>query len=96
MIIATGLPAASPAVAVPGLLLVGGVLTGAAFPGLGAIAGQGSERRGAGLAFAADEIGAGVAALVVGTVAIPWVGMSATALGLAALGLAALPAVLRR
>jgi spermidine synthase len=78
------------------LLVTGGCLTGLAFPGLGELAGQGSSRRGAGLAFAADEIGAALAALTIGTVAIPWVGMTATALGLAALGLAAVPAALRR
>lgn len=96
LVIATGLPTLASTVAVPALLVIGGALTGATFPGLGQLAAAGRPRRGAGLAFAADEIGAGVAALVVGTVAIPWIGIAATAFGLAALGLAALPAVLRR
>jgi hypothetical protein len=43
------------------------------------------------VAFAADEAGAAVAALVVGIVALPWAGMTATAIGLALLGLAAVP-----
>ena len=95
LILATGVATRAPLALVPTLLAVGGVLTGAAFPGLGELAGRGSGRRGAGLAFAADEAGAAVAALTIGTVAIPWVGMTATALGLAVLGLAAIPAALR-
>ncbi len=93
--VATGAAARAPLVLVPVLLATGGALTGAAFPGLGELASQASSRRGAGLAFAADETGAAVAALVIGTVAIPWVGMTATAVGLAVLGLAAIPVVLR-
>lgn len=94
-LLATGVAVRAPILLVPALLASGGILTGAAFPGLGELAGRGSGRRGAGLAFAADEMGAAAAALVIGTVAIPWVGMTATSLGLAVLGLAAIPAALR-
>ncbi len=95
MTLATGLADRAPLALVPVLLVIGGILTGAAFPGLGELASGGSGRRGAGLAFAADEIGAAIAALVIGTVAIPTIGMTATAVGLAVLGLAVLPAVMR-
>ena len=79
--------------AVPLLLIAGGGLTGMAFPGLTALSGRAS-RRAAGIAFAADEAGAAAGALVVGIFAIPWAGLTATALGLAVLSLAAIPAVL--
>jgi hypothetical protein len=95
LVLATGLSDRAPLASVPVLLVIGGILTGAAFPGLGELASRGSGRRGAGLAFAADEIGAAAAALVIGTVAIPSIGMTATAVGLAVLGLAAIPAVVR-
>lgn len=64
-----------------------------AFPGLTALSGR-ATRRAAGIAFAADEAGAAAGALVVGIIAIPWAGLTATALGLAVLSLAAIPAVL--
>jgi spermidine synthase len=93
--LASGLSDRVPLAFVPVLLVIGGILTGAAFPGLGEFASRGSGRRGAGLAFAADEIGAAAAALVIGTIAIPSIGMTATAVGLAVLGSAAIPAVVR-
>lgn len=96
LVIAGGLPLRSTVIVVPGLLMLGGGLTGAAFPGLSALAGGGSTRRGAGIAFAADEIGAAAAALIIGTAAIPWLGMTATAIGLAILGAAGIPAALKR
>jgi len=96
MILATGFSDLAPLPLVPALLVIGGALTGAAFPGLGDLASRKSGRRGAGLAFAADEIGAAAAALVIGTIAIPSIGMTATAVGLAVLGLAAIPAVVVR
>jgi hypothetical protein len=97
-VILSGLVASSvalrvPVIAVPALLVAGGALTGAAFPALAQLAGRGT-RRGAGTVFAADEIGAALAALTVGVVAVPTVGLAATAAGLAALQLAAIPAVL--
>jgi len=95
LVLASGLSASAPLVLVPVLLVMGGAFTGAAFPGLGELASRKSGRRGAGIAFAADEIGAAAAALLIGTVAIPSIGMTATACGLAVLGLAAIPAVLR-
>jgi hypothetical protein len=96
LLVASGITVRFPSLLVPVFLAVGGVLTGAAFSGLGRLAGGASGRRGAGIAFAADEFGAAAAALVIGTVAVPWVGMTAAALGLAVLGLAAIPAVLAR
>jgi spermidine synthase len=95
LLIAAGSPLWAPGVLVPSFLTLGGLLTGVAFPILGALAGDGSARRGAGIAFSADEIGAAVAALIIGTAAIPWVGMTWSAVGLALLGLAAIPAALR-
>jgi hypothetical protein len=92
-LIASGIAVRFPLAVVPVLLIAGGGLTGAAFPGLTALSGRAS-RRGAGIAFAADEAGAAAGALVVGIVAIPWAGLTATALGLAVLSLAAIPAVL--
>lgn len=91
--VAAGLPMRFPVVAVPGLLVAGGVLTGAAFPGIADLAARGHARRGAGIAFAADEAGAAIAAFVIGIIALPWAGLTATATGLAVLELAAIPAV---
>jgi predicted membrane-bound spermidine synthase len=93
LLIAGGIAVRFPLIAVPVLLIAGGVLTGAAFPGLTAL-GHRSSRHSAGIAFAADEVGAAAGALVVGIVAIPWAGLTATALGLAFLSIAAIPAVL--
>ena len=93
LLIAGGIAIFSPLAAVPAMLIAGGMLTGAAFPGLTALSGRDS-RRGAGIAFAADEVGAATGALVVGIIAIPWAGFTATACGLAALHIAAIPAVL--
>ncbi len=86
--IAAELPLRWPLAVVP-LLLVGGALTGAAFPGIAALLGGSDERRGAGRGFAADEVGAGIAAVGVGLVALPWVGMRPAAGGLAILCAAA-------
>jgi hypothetical protein len=90
--IATGFAVLVPLITVPLLLVLGGGLTGAAFPCLTALA-EGDTRRGAGIAFAADEAGAAIGALTVGVVALPWAGLAVTALGLALLLLAAIPAV---
>jgi len=83
-----------PLIVVPALLVVGGVLTGAAFAGVAELVGRGRTRRGAGIAFAADEAGAAVAALLVGILALPWAGTTATAIGLGILGLSAIPAAI--
>jgi spermidine synthase len=91
--IASGVAIRLPMVAIPALLIAGGGLTGAAFPGLASLGGRGG-RRSAGIAFAADEAGAAIGALVVGIIAIPWAGLTMTALGLGALLLAAIPAML--
>jgi len=93
LLIAGGVAIRFPLASVPVLLIAGGGLTGAAFPGLTALSGP-SSRRGAGIAFAADEAGAAAGALVVGIITIPWAGLTATAIGLAILELAAIPAVL--
>jgi spermidine synthase len=95
VLLASGASLYAPAIVIPFMLVTGGGLTGAAFPILGRAAGAGDARRGAGVAFAGDEIGAALAALSIGTVAVPWLGMTGTALGLTALGLAALPATMR-
>jgi spermidine synthase len=92
--VALGVPMRFPVVVVPGLLVAGGFLTGAAFPGLADLAARGKTRRGAGIAFAADEAGAAAAAFVIGIVALPWAGLTATAAGLAILEIAAIPAVI--
>ena len=93
LLIAGGVAIRFPLASVPVLLIAGGGLTGAAFPGLTALGGS-SSRRGAGIAFAADEAGAAAGALVVGIIAVPWAGLTATAIGLAVLELAAIPAVI--
>jgi spermidine synthase len=90
--IASGIAHRLPLGTVPLLLIAGGALTGAAFPAVTALSRRG-VRRGAGIAFAADEAGAAAGALVVGIVSVSWVGISATSLGLAILSLAAIPAV---
>ncbi len=92
--IAAGLPLVFPRVAVVSLLLAGGALTGVAFPSVARLAGPSTPRRGAGRGFAADEVGAAVAALLVGLVVLPWAGLASGALGLAALGSAAAAALL--
>jgi hypothetical protein len=92
LLIAGGVAIHFPRAAVPMLLIAGGGLTGMAFPGLTVLSGQ-TSRRAAGIAFAADEAGAAIGALVVGIIAIPWAGLTATAIGLAVLYLAAIPSV---
>ena len=92
LLLASGIAIGFPLVAVPLLLAAGGALTGAAFPGLTAL-GAGHVRRGAGVAFAADEAGAALGAVMIGIFALPWAGLTATALGLGLLSLAAIPAV---
>ena len=94
-LLAAGAAFRLPALTIPILLAAGGTLTGAAFAGVAELAGRGDTRRGAGVAFAADEAGAAVAALAVGILALPWAGMTATAIGLALLGAAALPGACR-
>jgi spermidine synthase len=92
-ILAAGWALFAPVAMVPPLLAIGGALTGAAFPGLTRL-GSPDTRRAAGMAFSADQAGAAAAALAVGILMIPWVGMSYTALGLAAIQLAAVPLVM--
>ena len=83
-----------PIIMVPFLLAMGGLLTGAAFPGLAELAGGSDARSGAGIAFAADEVGAAAAALAIGVLVLPWAGMTATAIGLGVLQLAVIPVVI--
>jgi hypothetical protein len=78
-----GVPLAWPRATIVPLLLLAGSLTGAAFPAVASLAGRGETRRGAGRGFAADEAGAGVAALAVGLLVLPWAGMAAVGLGIA-------------
>lgn len=92
--VASGAPLAWPRVAIVPLLLVGGGCTGAAFPGLAALAGGGDERRGAGRGFAADELGAALGALGVGLFALPWLGTRGVGVALGGIMVAALAALL--
>jgi hypothetical protein len=85
LLIAAGAPLAWPRATIVPLLLLAGLLTGAAFPAVALLAGRGQTRRGAGRGFAADEAGAGLAALTVGLLVLPWAGMSAVGLGIAVL-----------
>ena len=83
LLIAAGVPLTWPRAAIVPLLFLAGSFTGAAFPPVASLAGRGETRRGAGRGFAADEAGAGVAALAVGLLVLPWAGMTAVALGIA-------------
>jgi hypothetical protein len=89
--LAAGLSLVSPGITIPALLVAGGALTGALFPGLARLSSP-DTRRSAGVAFAADEAGAAVAALAIGIFAVPLAGLTATAWWLAVLQLAAVPA----
>jgi spermidine synthase len=91
--LAAGCALSAPVVLVPPLLATAGALTGAVFPGLTRL-GARDTRRAAGAAFSADQAGAAAAALVVGILMVPWVGMTLTSLGLATVELAAVPLVL--
>ncbi len=93
ILLAVGLALAVPTVGIPLLLAAGGLITGAAFPGLSRL-GARDTRSGAGVAFAADEAGAAAAAFVLGVFVISWVGFSATAWGIAVVQIATIPAVL--
>lgn len=89
LLVATGVALAWPRATCPLLLVLGGALTGAAFPGVARLAGAGERRAAAGRGFAGDEAGAALAALLVGLAALPVSGMQATAFGLAVIGAAA-------
>jgi len=95
MAVALELPQLLPQVLIPVALLLAGLATGAAFAGLARLVSAADTRRAAGLAFSADELGAGCAALVVGLVALPLVGTRATAVAVAVLQLAAVPMLWR-
>jgi len=83
LLIAAGAPLAWPRTVIVPLLFLAGCLTGAAFLAVASLAGGAETRRGAGRGFAADEVGAGVAALAVGLLVLPWAGMAAVGLGIA-------------
>ncbi len=89
LLVASRVPSHLSALTIPALLVAAGVVTGAAFPALAAISPERSVRERAGFVFAADELGAAAAALLVGTVALPILGATVTALGLASIQLAA-------
>ncbi len=91
--IAAGAALAWPRLAIVPMLALAGGLTGSAFPAVASLAGAG-VRKGAGRGFAADEIGAGAAALLVGIILLPWAGMAAACLGIAALEAGAAAALL--
>ena len=92
---ATGVTLHLPWLSVTLALLAAGLLTGGAFPGVAHLAAADQPRRAAGIAFAADEMGAAAAAVLVGLIALPSVGTTATTLGLAILQAAAVVAALR-
>jgi predicted membrane-bound spermidine synthase len=79
--ISSGLPLAWPRLTVVPLLLLGGVVTGAAFPAI--VARAGPHDGALGRVFGGDEVGAGLAALIVGVVALPALGVRGVALALA-------------
>lgn len=90
--IAFSSPAGFPLATIPLMLVAGGALTGGSFAGVARLTGSPTRRRRAGVAFTADELGAAIGSLLVGLLAIPWAGMTATALGLAVVQIAAIPA----
>jgi hypothetical protein len=93
--LALELPLAWPRATCVPLLVLGGALTGAAFPGVAVLAGAARGRADAGRGFAGDEAGAAAAALLVGLMALPLAGMRATSLGLAVIAAAAAVAAAR-
>lgn len=94
LVVATGTPLEYPRAAVVPLLVLGGGLTGAAFPAVAALAGRRSPDRGIGRGFAADEAGAAAAAAVLGLLVVPWAGMAASAAAIAVLEVSAAVALL--
>lgn len=92
--IAAGVPLAVPRLAIVPLLVLSGGLTGAAFPAVAELSGGSETRAGAGRGFAADEAGAGAAALVVGLLVLPWAGMAAVGVGIAVVQVGAAAALL--
>jgi predicted membrane-bound spermidine synthase len=94
LVIAAGLPLAWPRLAIVPLLVLAGGLTGAAFPAVAELSGGGETRAGAGRGFAADEVGAGIAALAVGLLILPWAGMAAVCVGIAVVQAGAAAALL--
>jgi predicted membrane-bound spermidine synthase len=91
--VAGGAALAWPRTAIVPMLAVAGFLTGAAFPCVAALAAA-RDGDGAARGFAADEAGAAIAALAVGLVALPALGMTLTAVGVAVLQVAAALALL--
>ncbi len=92
--LAGAVPLLWPRTTIVPLLVGAGACTGAAFPGLAELAGGGNQRRGAGRSFAADELGAAIGALVLGTVALPWLGLPGAGTALAVIMAAALGSLL--
>ncbi len=94
LLLAAGLPFHSP-LTVPFLLLAGGALTGAAFPGAAALAGSGRPTAAAARGFSSDEAGAAAGALLTGLL-IPAAGAPILALSLALILAAGALATLRQ
>jgi spermidine synthase len=94
LLIVAGAPLDAPRLTVVPLLLLGGFLTGAAFPLVAELSGAGDAACRAGRSFAADEVGAGLGAVAVGLVALPWVGVGATGLAIVAVQAAAVATLL--
>ncbi len=83
--LASRVPLVWPRLTIVPLLALAGGITGASFPALALRSGGGDRAAGAGRGFAGDELGAGLAALTIGLVVLPWAGMTAVALVLACL-----------
>jgi len=94
-VIGAPLPANSSPIVIPLLLACGGLVTGAAFAGTAVLAGEHNDRPGIGRAFAADEAGAALAALIVGVIGLPLLGTPIVATASAIICLAAVVGVWR-
>ncbi|MCP4895386.1 MAG: hypothetical protein GY906_00295 [bacterium] len=88
---ATGLPLLLPLPIIPALLLMAGMTTGSAFTGIAELAAGNDTRTGSAIAFAAEEVGAMIAALLVGLILLPCMGIHLTAAALALIQIAAIP-----
>ncbi len=94
-LIGSPLPSSHASVVIPLLLACGGLVTGAAFAGTALLAKGPKDELGIGRAFAADEAGAALAALIVGVIGLPLVGTSTLATASAVICLAAVVGVWR-
>ncbi|MEN8163692.1 MAG: hypothetical protein ABFS37_06160, partial [Acidobacteriota bacterium] len=94
-LIGSPLPSSHASVVIPLLLACGGLVTGAAFAGTALLAKGPKDEIGIGRAFAADEAGAALAALIVGVIGLPLLGTRTMATAAAMISLAAVVGVWR-